>query len=553
MLTNLFANKRNILILKFILAAFILTPTLHSYCQSINSDSLKALLNQTSNNEERYKITAQLSEALLSTEPLQALEYGEEAAHLAADLKHDSLLNNANLNLATVYFQLENFPKALQLCYTVIQTLQKDPDANQLFTAYNNLGIIYQLQGDYKNAILNFNKALTYLSPKTEAYISRKAGVFNNLGGTYKQLSEFDKATSYLKEALKLSKQINDKDNTARILSNQGQINQHLGRYDLALSNYLEAMEIRKKLNYKAGIASSYYRLGTLYFDNNNTQAAELHLKKAVDMAQKAGPLQIVSYSSDLLYTLYKQQGKFKEAFQALKLHQQANDSLFNEKRTRKIAQLEMQFQFDLKQKEFTATQHEKDLYYLLGGVTLGLSLIIITLLFFLQRNKARKSELEQTHLLFETKNLEKDIEIKDKELTTNILYLIQKNELIDNISEKLLEIKQSVATESQPGIQKVVTDLRSTLQPELLQEFEHSFQQVHEEFYAILNERFPNLSPSERRLCAFLKLNMTTKEISAITHQTTKTLEIARTRLRKKLKLTGTDQNLVTFLSQLQ
>jgi hypothetical protein len=82
-----------------------------------------------------------------------------------------------------------------------------------------------------------------------------------------------------------------------------------------------------------------------------------------------------------------------------------------------------------------------------------------------------------------------------------------------------------------------------------LWKEFECRFQQVHEQFYKTLTERFPDLTPSERRLCAFLKLNMTTKEISAMTRQNAKSIDVARTRLRKKLNLTGTDQNLITFL----
>ena len=114
------------------------------------------------------------------------------------------------------------------------------------------------------------------------------------------------------------------------------------------------------------------------------------------------------------------------------------------------------------------------------------------------------------------------------------------------------MEIKNQLSAENQPAIQKVVLDLQSNLQPELWQEFEFRFQQVHEQFYKALNEKFPDLSPSDRRLCAFLKLNMTTKEISAITHQNAKSIDVARTRLRKKLSLTGTDHNLVSFLSQL-
>jgi len=178
--------------------------------------------------------------------------------------------------------------------------------------------------------------------------------------------------------------------------------------------------------------------------------------------------------------------------------------------------------------------------------------LIIVTLLFFLQRSKTRRSELEQAHLQLERASLKNDLAIKDKELAANIMYLLNKNELINSMSEKLLEIKSQLSAENQPAIQKVVLDLQSNLQPELWQEFDFRFQQVHEQFYKALNEKFPDLSPSDRRLCAFLKLNMTTKEISAITHQNAKSIDVARTRLRKKLNLTGTDHNLVSFLLQL-
>lgn len=172
--------------------------------------------------------------------------------------------------------------------------------------------------------------------------------------------------------------------------------------------------------------------------------------------------------------------------------------------------------------------------------------------MFFLQRARARKSELEQTQLKLEKATLENNLATRDKELATNIMYLLNKNELINSISEKLLDIKNRLTPDAQPAIHKVILDMQSNLQPELWKEFEFRFQQVHEQFYNTLNERFPDLTPSERRLCAFLKLNMTTKEISAITHQNAKSIDVARTRLRKKLNLTGTDHNLVSFLLQL-
>ena len=62
----------------------------------------------------------------------------------------------------------------------------------------------------------------------------------------------------------------------------------------------------------------------------------------------------------------------------------------------------------------------------------------------------------------------------------------------------------------------------------------------------------FPDLSPSEQRLCAFLRLNMSTKEISELTGQRISSLETARYRLRKKLGITNSHINLITFLNNI-
>jgi len=82
--------------------------------------------------------------------------------------------------------------------------------------------------------------------------------------------------------------------------------------------------------------------------------------------------------------------------------------------------------------------------------------------------------------------------------------------------------------------------------------EFELRFNQLHSDFYNTLRRLYPDLSPADEKLCAFLRLNMSSKEIAAITRQSVKSVEVARARLRKKLNLTNTASNLVTHLSNL-
>ena len=86
----------------------------------------------------------------------------------------------------------------------------------------------------------------------------------------------------------------------------------------------------------------------------------------------------------------------------------------------------------------------------------------------------------------------------------------------------------------------------------DIWKDFEERFREVHKEFYNKVNIQFPNLTENEKKLCALLRLNMTTKEVATITHQNPNTIEVARTRLRKKLGLSNKDISLVSFLSNL-
>ena len=81
-------------------------------------------------------------------------------------------------------------------------------------------------------------------------------------------------------------------------------------------------------------------------------------------------------------------------------------------------------------------------------------------------------------------------------------------------------------------------------------EEFEVRFQEVYTGFYKNLRERYPDLTNNEVRLCAFFKLNMTTKEIAAITYQSLNSIKVARYRLRKKLDISK-EENMTAFLSQ--
>jgi DNA-binding CsgD family transcriptional regulator len=105
-------------------------------------------------------------------------------------------------------------------------------------------------------------------------------------------------------------------------------------------------------------------------------------------------------------------------------------------------------------------------------------------------------------------------------------------------------------------NLKRVLTGLNRNINKEIdnkqqNQIFETYFDEVHREFFKVLKEKFPGLSPREMRLCAYIRMNLTSKEIAALLNITDRGVEIGRYRLRRKLDLPR-DVNLSIFLTNM-
>lgn len=134
--------------------------------------------------------------------------------------------------------------------------------------------------------------------------------------------------------------------------------------------------------------------------------------------------------------------------------------------------------------------------------------------------------------------------------LAASTMNLVVKNEFMETIKQELEEVKQKgKSTETKHALEKIVKEIDSTLRlEEDWQQFEYHFDQVHGDFLNRLREQFHDLTPNEQKLCALLRLNLSTKEISNLMSISLRGVEIARYRLRKKLGL-DMGQNLSKFI----
>jgi DNA-binding CsgD family transcriptional regulator len=158
---------------------------------------------------------------------------------------------------------------------------------------------------------------------------------------------------------------------------------------------------------------------------------------------------------------------------------------------------------------------------------------------------------LQSKNLGLEKENLILELNKKNKELTSTVLNLIERNKFISEISKSLEDINTKEDAVDLIKIKKVIKDIDRDMTKKLWQEFELRYVDVHKDFFEKLNKVSSGLTSNERRLSALLVLNMSTKDISSITYQSVLSIKTARYRLRKKLGL-DKNENLILFLNSL-
>lgn len=144
-------------------------------------------------------------------------------------------------------------------------------------------------------------------------------------------------------------------------------------------------------------------------------------------------------------------------------------------------------------------------------------------------------------------------VETKNKELTSNALFLVKNNEFNTSLIKKLKEIGQYANDKNvkiNKHLQQIVNDIDTKVREDSWDRFELYFQEVHHNFFDKLLYKYPDLTPNELRLCAFIRLGMSSKDIASITFRTPDSIKVYRSRVRKKLNI-NINENLTNFLHQ--
>lgn len=134
---------------------------------------------------------------------------------------------------------------------------------------------------------------------------------------------------------------------------------------------------------------------------------------------------------------------------------------------------------------------------------------------------------------------LQNQLSIKDRELVSFLLQLSQKNELLSKVANQINALKPNLTDKNQKQIQLLLGLLKENAATPLdWNSVETQLEKLHPGFFSRLQIKHPGISVKDKKLCAYLRLGLSSKEISGLQNIAAKSVEIARIRLRKKLKI---------------
>ncbi|MCM1041108.1 MAG: hypothetical protein NC396_01585 [Bacteroides sp.] len=441
----------------------------------------------------------------------QALEANEHADEINQDLRDFLLDASINNNQGAIYKNLGQNRKAIDLFR---RNLSPDFHKSELYPlALSNIAEAY-LNMDLPDS------AYLYLCRAMQADIGphrnySQANTYFLLGQTYLKKKQLDSANVYFLKSFDLADDLQEENVKMQVLVSLIELYSGTSQYEQALQKTFELLEMGHR--------------------NHNL------LAKVVALREKSRVLD--------------EMNRKEEAYNVLREYISLNDSLDVRESTEKAKQslLEEAFRLEQQKLEYEYKEGLLKLENQIGRqrwILVSVFLLLVALVcIFLIYSKKKKGEREAQKLV-ENALLE-NLELKEKELADSILLRMNRDEFTKKTINELKELGLGVNEKGRQKISALISSLRRSLNPNLLSEFENSFTQINKNFYTHLLTDFPSMSQSEKRLCAFIKLGLNTKEIAVITNLSPNSIRVAKVRLRKRLNLTNNNQTLYDFLSR--
>ena len=453
-------------------------------------------------------------------------------------------------DLGLFYNSIQQYDSALT-CFHNSLAYIADTSITGLCQAYLNIGVTYGAAGDIDKAADYLNKAL--LMAEEKQLSQDLAFIYMNLGNAYADArhSQLQKAADYFKKALISAGKTGNTYVQCLMYASLGDICNRQQQFNLALAYSKQAMDIAQKTGFAPSQMYSRFGYCEILTKMHRFEASDAALKDI----EKTFHLTLNDRRQYLKSSidLYKEWGNYKKAIELSDQLKIVNDSIAEITNKRNMDILDARFHFHEQETRISDLKNEnswKTRAMKVSVVVVVLSFVIIALLIYSKKLKSRVL-LQQQQVLQEENaraKMEKalaeekavrakaELDHKNRELSANVVHSEQMAHILSGIRDELSDTGKLQDPEHVESIRKIIRH-NIHLQDDW-QKFKMHFEEVHPSFFDKLARLAPQLSKNELKQCAYIRMNMSNKEVAALLSVSPDSVKMSRYRIKKKLNL---------------
>ncbi|MDE6112210.1 MAG: tetratricopeptide repeat protein [Bacteroidales bacterium] len=468
---------------------------------------------------------------------------------------------------------LNIYRKDLNLVDKVLSFTDEEPVWSSELKAmlYNNMANIYLKQRDYDQAVKLYMQAIainTGLGANKELFNN-----YNNMAEVEIMRGELNKALEYAFQAQRWTDISKDPYTYYFIQCNISQIYLLQGKLEIAWEYMSDGLTYMKANGHDMDYGYGCLFAADLWQAAGNKAKRLFYLQEAERVARRLGNQTLEAKVYNALANYYCDEHQTERAYHYRTMSYTLNDSIRVLDDAKRLADMELVYEMEKVVQENSLLRKESELKDLnikrQRLVMLLIGLIAVMIIGFIsyrlmtqhkrrlaeRRLAEQKAELSRKEMEIIQKretDLKNELELKNRELTSKVLKLVRNNEFIIHLTEELKQLLLELnprENAKKEHIRELMSQLRSQSNDNSDTEFKYYFEQVYSSFYDNLLRNYPGLTAKDLRLCAFLRLGLSTKEISIITFREIRSVESSRNRLRKKMNIPA-DADLTEFFS---
>lgn len=482
---------------------------------------------------------------------VQAMDFLQKSMNHYIEKGDSSLLGWYYIEVGNIYFYEKMYPKAKKQYFKAIDAFKQNSNLHGQATGINNLALIAIEEENFDEAFTLFNDALEIrIDFGKEPYLLGHS--YKYIGDLYFQLGQKTLAKEYYDKVLSLG--ILEGEGNIKGLTHQAlmEIYFETGYKDKAIEHYKLAEHNYTIKNDSKYLAELYRYLAVYFKKNANPKEALNYYRKMMKVSEKQG---FIKYNIEALENIISIHEIHDPSLKLNSLFHQLNGlqkKLYFNEISKSIEQSEMRSVLSFQ--KMALSEKETKLFratvIIIFGTVGGLFLVVLVwsqYRYYLYKKKSNAIALENQKEIYEKKikieemkesQLEEELVMKKRDLITKTTYLQQKNDIIAKIGNDLeYHISLMAGAQDKRRFRSLMARIKELDNTEdQWQEFEKHFIEVFHSFLQDLSQKFSNLSAQDLKICAYIKMNLITKDISRLTGLAVRSVETRRYRLRKKM-----------------